>query len=231
MGLDLWDVKISDAVSAISEQQAFGDPVKFRELFGTYTEPSTGNTYWAFRSSSVNIGQAHNRGVDWDITGRYRFGFGNLSATLNGTRMLKADYTTPGTSNQWTNSLDYFGINNAVTFKNIVRLAVSLDSGSLTNTVIANYRNGYTDAEATVRNTTTNANETLRMQVPSFTTFDGQARFRFNEALTLRAGVKNLFDREPPLSLRASSGHQVGFDPRYADPLGRQVYVLGNYKF
>jgi len=231
LGLDLWDVKISDAVSAISEQQAFADPVTFRQLFGTYTEPSTGNTYWAFRSSSVNIGQAHNRGVDWDITGRYRFGFGNLTATLNGTRMLKADYTTPGTSNQWTNSLDYFGINNAVTFKNIVRLAVSLDTGSLGNTVIANYRNGYTDAEATVRNTATNANELLRMEVPSFTTFDWQARWRFNDALTLRAGVKNLFDREPPLSLRASSGHQVGFDPRYADPLGRQAYLLGNYKF
>ena len=231
-GLDLWDVKIKDAVSSVSEQQAWADPVTFRELFKTYTEPSTGNTYWAFLRSSVNIGQTHNRGIDWDMTTRQRFGFGNLTTTLNGTYMLKADYTRPGTSDQWTNSLNYFGINNAVTFRHIVRLSTTLDTGKLSNTLLVNYRNGYTDAAATVRNLDTNKNETnFRLEVPSFTTFDWQGRYAVNEAFMLRAGMKNIFDRKPPLSLRASSGHQVGFDPRYADPLGRQFYVTGNYKF
>jgi iron complex outermembrane receptor protein len=232
MGLDLWDVKMRDAVSAVSEIQAFADPVKFRELFGTYTEPSTGNTYWAFRSTSMNIGQTHNRGIDWDLTARQRFGFGNLTVNLNGTHMLKSDYTRPGTSNDWTNSMNYFGINNAVTFRDIARVAATLDTGKLSNSLIANYRNGYTDAAADVRDVATNAIvKDFRIEVPSFTTFDWQARFKFNEALSLRAGIKNLFDREPPLSLRNSSGHQVGFDPRYADPLGRQFYLTGNYKF
>ncbi len=44
-------------------------------------------------------------------------------------------------------------------------------------------------------------------------------------------GVKNLLDREPPLSLRASSGHQIGFDPRYADQIGRTVYLTGALAF
>jgi len=121
LGLDLWDVKMRDAVSAVSEQQAFANAAQFRDLFKYYTEPSTGNTYWAFSSSSMNIGQTHNRGVDWDITGKYRFGFGNLTSTLNGTHTLKSDYTRPGTSDDWTNSMNYFGINNAVTFRNIAR--------------------------------------------------------------------------------------------------------------
>jgi iron complex outermembrane receptor protein len=43
--------------------------------------------------------------------------------------------------------------------------------------------------------------------------------------------VKNLADRNPPLSLRSSSGHQVGYDPRYADPMGRTFYMTGNYSF
>lgn len=233
MGLDLWDVKIRDAVSAISEQQAFAEPAKFAELFkSTYTEPSTGITYAAFTSSSVNIGRAHNRGIDWDITARQRFGFGNLSATLNGTHMLKSDYTRPGTADDYVNSMNYFGINNAVTFRNIVRLITTLDTGSLSNSIIVNYRNGYTDAAADVRDVAANTIvRNFRLEVPSFTTFDWQARFKFTDAITLRAGIKNLFDREPPLSLRNSSGHQVGYDPRYADPLGRQFYLTGNYKF
>ena len=231
MGLDLWDVTIRDAVSGISEQQAFGDPVKFRELFTTYTEPSTGNTYWAFKSLSVNIGRQHNRGIDWDATSRYKFDWGSFTATVNGTHMLKSDYTLPGTDNQWTNSLDFFGVNNAVTFRNLARFSGTLDTGKLSNTIMVNYRNGYTDASASVRNTATNANETIRLDVPSYATLDWQGRYRFTKAITLRLGVKNLLDKQPPLSLRASSGHQVGYDPRYADPLGRQVYVTGNYKF
>lgn len=231
VGLDLWDVKMRDAVSAISEQQAFADPVKFRDLFTTYTEPSTGNTYWAFRSTSMNIGQTHNRGIDWDVTSKYRFGFGNLTVNLNGTHTLKSDYTRPGTSDNWTNSMNYFGINNAVTFKNIARLTTTLDTGMLSNSIIVNYRNGYTDAEAEARNTTTGRLEKLRLDVPSFTTFDWQARVKLKEGFAVRAGIKNLFDREPPLSLRNSSGHQVGYDPRYASPLGRQVYLTGDYKF
>lgn len=231
MGLDLWDVTIRDAVSGISEQQAFADPVKFRDLFTTYTEPSTGNTYWAFKSLSVNIGRQHNRGIDWDLTTRYRMDWGTLSATANGTHMLRSDYTLPGTDNQWTNSMDFFGVNNGVTFRNIARFSATLETGRFSNTLTANYRNGYTDALATVRNTATNANESIRLDVPSFATLDWQGRVKFTEAITLRLGVKNLLDKQPPLSLRASSGHQVGYDPRYADALGRQAYITGNYKF
>ena len=230
-GLDLWDVKLRDAVSSISEKQAFADPVKFRDLFTTYTEPSTGNTYWAFRSAAMNIGQAHYRGIDWDMTGRHKFSFGTFTGTFNGTHMLKADYTTPGTNDQWTNSMNYFGINNAVTFRNLARFTGTLETGKLSNSITVHYRNGYTDAEATVRNTATGKNENLRLEVPSHVTVDWQGRYVWDKSMTIRLGVKNLLDRDPPLSLRNSSGHQVGYDPRYADPMGRTAYVTANYKF
>ncbi len=230
-GADLWDVKITDAVSAVSETQAFGNPALYKDLFGTYTEPSTGNTYYAFKSLSMNIGQTHNRGIDWDMTGRHKFDFGNFTANLSGTHMLKADYTVPGTKNQWTTNMNYFGITDAVTFRNLVKLNMSLETGKLTSTMVVSYRNGYTDAAASVLNVDTKALETIRLQVPSYTTVDLQGRYAFNSAVTLRAGIKNLFDREPPLSLRASSGHQVGFDPRYADPMMRSFYFTGSYKF
>jgi iron complex outermembrane receptor protein len=231
VALDLWDVKMRDAVSGISEQQAFADPVKFRDLFTTYTEPSTGNTYWAFKSLSVNIGRTHNRGIDWEAMSRYKFDWGTFTANANGTHMLKSDYTLPGTDDQWTNSVDFFGVNNSVTFRNIARFSGTLETGALSNTLTANYRNGYTDALTSVRNTATNVNESIRLDVPSYITLDWQGRYSVNKAIMIRLGVKNLLDKDPPLSLRASSGHQVGYDPRYASALGRQVYVTGNYKF
>ena len=231
IGADLWDVKMRDKVSAISEQQIFADPATFRDLFTTYTEPGTGNTYWAQKSLSINIGQTHYRGIDWDTTVTNRFGFGKLTSTLGGTYMMKADYTKAGTKNDWTSNLNIFGTDNEVVFRHIVRLTTTLETGAFTNGLIANYRNGYTDAEASVRNLTTNKNETLRLHVPSFLTFDWQGRWVMNKNASLRAGVKNIADRTPPFTLRNSSGHQVGFDPRYADPMGRTFYLTGNYTF
>ena len=230
-GADLWDVKITDAVSAVSESQAFNNPSLYRDLFGTYTEPSTGNTYYAFKSLSLNIGQTHNRGIDWDMTARKRFDFGNFTANLSGTHMLKADYTVPGTKDQWTTNMNYFGITDAVTFRNLAKLNLSLESGKLTNSVIISYRNGYTDASAEVMDAATRKLEKIRLAVPSYTTIDWQGRYVFDSKKSIRAGIKNLFDRAPPLSLRTSSGHQVGFDPRYADPMMRSFYITGQIKF
>ena len=49
--------------------------------------------------------------------------------------------------------------------------------------------------------------------------------------IELRLGVTNLLNKAPPLTLRDSSGHQVGYDPRYASPMMRTVYVTGSYTF
>ena len=230
-GADLWDVKLTNAVSEITEEQAFADPVKYATSFTTYTEPSTGNTYYAFKSLQVNIGKKEYRGIDWDMSANHKFDFGKLTAQLSGTHMLHANYTVPGSDNVYTSNMNFFGSTNEVTFRNLIKLTTTLDTGRLSNTMTVNYRNGYTDAAASVRNVDTGKNETLRLEVPSYTTVDWQARFAFDKQTTIRAGIKNLFDRAPPLSLRASSGHQIGFDPRYADPMMRSFYITGNYKF
>jgi iron complex outermembrane receptor protein len=228
---DLWDVKIRDAVSSVSEAQIFADPVKFRNLFTTFVDPGNGQTYWAKKTLSINIGQTHNQGIDWETTYRHNFAIGKLTSTLNGTYLIKSDYTRPGTDNDWVNSMNYYGINDSVSFRHVVRWSNTLDTGAFSNSLIANYRNGYTDAEATSRNVATNVLETFRVEVPSHLTFDWQGKWQATKVISLRAGVKNLADRNPPFSLRASSGHQVGFDPRYADPMGRTFYMTGNYSF
>ncbi|PHV08567.1 TonB-dependent receptor [Janthinobacterium sp. BJB412] len=230
-GADLWDVKMTDAVSAVSEQLMFSNPEKYRSLFTTIDDISTGKVYWARKRLSINIGKTHNQGVDYDLVARHRYDFGNLTANLSGTYLMKSDYTMPGDDSTWTNSMNVFGINDAVSFRHLVRASVSLETGAFTNTLTANYRNGYDDALATVRNVATNKDETFRLHVPSYTTIDWQGRFMVSKTASIRAGIKNLLNREPPLSLRSSSGHQVGFDPRYADPMLRTFYVTGNYTF
>jgi iron complex outermembrane receptor protein len=104
----------------------------------------------------------------------------------------------------------------------------------LTNILTLNWRNGYTDAPANpydVANKRILTGTPLRMEIPSYGTFDYQAKYKFTPKWDFRLGIKNLLDKEPPLSLRTSSGHQVGYDPRYADTMGRMVYINSSYNF
>ncbi|GAB1389650.1 MAG: hypothetical protein AMXMBFR78_34400 [Rubrivivax sp.] len=231
VGFDYWQVKIRDAVSGVSAPQAFANPEKYRDLFMLYKTPAEPQLYWTFISASTNIGQAINKGIDWELVGRMQTAIGRLTMGATGTYLIKSEYTRPGTQNDFTDSMGHYGENAAVSFRNVYRLTASLESGAFTNTLTMKARSGYTDQYQLVRNMVTNKNERLSLTVGDYYTFDWQGVYKVNKALEVRAGVKNLLNKKPPLTLRDSSGHQVGYDPRYADPFLRTVYVSASYDF
>jgi iron complex outermembrane receptor protein len=231
VGADYWEVKIKDAVSAVSANQAFADPQKYKDLFTLYKTPAEPQEYWTFISSSTNIGQTINKGVDWDVTARFKTPVGRLTTGLAGTYLITSSYTRPGTESDFTDSMSHYGENAAVSFRNIMRGTASLDVGRFTHTLTVKYRSGYKDINQLVRDVATNTNVRVALDVPEYTTLDWQTVFSPTKAVDLRFGVKNLTNKMPPLTLRDSSGHQVGYDPRYADPILRTVYLQGSYKF
>jgi iron complex outermembrane receptor protein len=232
IGADYWNVHITDAISGVSATQAFADPVKFASLFTTYKTPAEPQLYYAFKSVSTNIGQSKNSGVDWDIVGRTSLSFGKLTTSLAGTYVIESSYTRPGTSDDFTTSLgQYNDVSASVTFRNKIRASAILDTGAFSNSFTINAKSGYLDKPTPARNVATNLFETVTLPISTYFTADWQGVYNYNKAARLTAGVKNLLNKEPPLSLRDSSGHQVGYDPRYADPLLRRIYVTGSYDF
>ncbi|SEL29772.1 iron complex outermembrane recepter protein [Roseateles sp. YR242] len=232
VSVDYWQVKLRDAVSAVSADQAFKDPTKYASLFTTYQLPAETNPYYAFMALSTNIGQSVYKGLDWQLEGRLNIdGLGKLTTTINGTYMIKSEYTMPGTDNVFTSSMGKYGVDASVVFRNIARATFDLNSGKVSNLIRVNYRSGYTDIAASVRDVATNQPATVQLQVPEYITFDWQGTYRYSKALDFRLGINNVTNEAPPLTLRNSSGHQVGYDPRYASPLGRTVYLSGSYNF
>jgi len=229
---DYWQVKLRDAVSAVSANQAFADPQKYSSLFTTYRTPAEKEDYYAFMALSTNIGQAIYKGIDWNFAGRLNIpDVGRLTTTIAGTYMIESSYTRAGTSDDFTDSMGHYGENAAVTFRNLFSAQFKLDTGKLSNSLTFRYRSGYKDRTQTVRDLSTGQNTTIALDVPEYFTFDYQGTYKWSKALELRLGVNNLFNKAPPLTLRDSSGHQVGYDPRYASPMMRTVYVTGSYNF
>jgi iron complex outermembrane receptor protein len=54
--------------------------------------------------------------------------------------------------------------------------------------------------------------------------------FKGVKNLTLRAGVKNITNEDPPASNQGAT-FQNGYDPRIADPYGRVYSFQASYKF
>lgn len=242
LGADVWNVQITNQVlsSGIAEQVGFANPQAYRGLFVNPYQDPAGFTTIAFGQYPLNGGVANYRGIDWDFSYRTKLPFGNLATSWVGTYMLKQDYTnTP--NGEVLSDLGKFGPDNAVVFRTQMHLSTTLQTGAMSNTLTAHYKSGYKDQPYDIGTSVFLANadgsrgastEFVGLNVPSYTTFDWQGKYDFNKAITLVAGIKNVFDRKPPLSLQnAGGGNQVGYDGRYADPLGRAFYMTGSYRF
>jgi len=151
--------------------------------------------------------------------------------------MLKADYNLPGGKQT---DLGRFGGDNNVTFRDMFRLTLGLQTGAWTNTLSVNYKSGYADQSFTADSgnvLAVNPDGSLgdgvayNGRVASYTIADWQTRWDVTDKLRLTLGVNNIFNTKPPLSLKIVGGNQVGYDGRYADPTGRAIAVGASYRF
>jgi iron complex outermembrane receptor protein len=242
IGMDVWDVKLTNQIisQGIPENLAFNNPQQYKGLFiNPYNDPA-GFTTIAQMQIPFNGGEAEYQGIDWDVSGRTGTPIGNLVARWTGTYMLKHRYNL-GPGLPFETDLGVFGPDNQVVFRTIMNLAVSLQSGALTNTLILHYKSGYKDqaypagTSVFLANPNGSQGATAAMcclNVAAYQTVDYQGTYDYNKSWRVTFGIRNLFDKNPPLSLQnAGGGNQVGYDGRYTDPIGRTLYLRGMYKF
>ena len=238
LGLDYWGVKLKNQIlSGMPEGYAFANAASLSSLFVVpFTDPAGYQTVGLLQKP-FNAGSANYQGLDWDVALNTRTPFGKITADLGGTHMLKADYELPGGKQT---DLGRFGGDNNVTFRDIWRLALGLEYGDFTHTLIVNYKSGYADQAFTADSGNVSAllpdgsegdGVAYNGHVRSYKVVDWQTRWQASKNLRVTFGITNLFDEKPPLSLKIVGGNQVGYDGRYADPTGRAIVVGANYKF
>jgi iron complex outermembrane receptor protein len=241
-GLDFWDVKITKQVlsQGIAEQVGFANPTAYAGLFVNPYQDPAGFTTIAFSQLPFNGGEAEYQGIDWDASYRTKLAFGNFAARWTGTYMMKQKYNF-GAGQPFNSNLGVYGPDQQVVFRTTMNLALSLQTGAFMNTLTAHYKSGYHDQSYPAGTSVFLANPDgslgastafAGLTVPSFTTFDWQTRYDYTKTAQLTFGIKNLFDKSPPLSLQTGGGgNMVGYDGRYYDPTGRLFYLAGSMRF
>ena len=236
IGADMWNVRLKDQINTITENTAFSNGAVYGNLFKIAPDPITGTPTLTFLSVPVNTGKANYQGLDIDGQARVQTPVGRLTSSLHATYMMKADYQSPGIPGYLT-SMSKIGSDGQVTFRYLINWSATLDTGAFSHTVQLNYKPGYTDDWIDYcRNPDADGNCTESSgsrQVKSYMLVDWQTKYNFNKDLSFTFGIKNLFDKNPPFSIidQSGTGNARGFDGRYTDPIGRQFYLVGNYKF
>lgn len=235
-GADLWWVGVKKTFGSVDENEAFNNVFKYPDLWLTYKDPVTGDTYLAYNASTTNLGNSYHSGVDVDVSSRVNTGIGRLTSNLRATYMIRS-------VEQLVAGQEYFstvGDNNpsigSVMFRWRGTWGNTLQMGRWAHTLNVNFQSGYKDYPGDVYGKDSDGSyngddRTIRLDIKKYYTLDWQTEFQMNKALKMSVGVKNLLNEKPPLSLRNNGGHMLGFDYRYFNPLGRTFQARASYDF
>jgi iron complex outermembrane receptor protein len=225
VGIDFWAIELKHAIGSLSGDDVFGDNVLYA---GVYHRNPAGDlsvdgsqcpnpaTCGYVDLRTQNLGGTKTRGVDLSANYRQRTAaWGTWTLGMNTTYVHKYEYQN-AEGGEWHQNVGVFsGSGPVFRWQNTTNLG--WNKGALSAGLSAHYKSGYVDQDPTNR-------------VASYTTFDLYGAWTQRKGFGLTVGVRNLFDRVPPLSYQ-DVGFQSGYDPRYYDPLGRTFYVRGTYTF
>lgn len=234
IGVDYWRINVKDLISPFPEQSVFGDPVAQAAKFTRCSQLSPiagpgidrtdvdvclqqGFDPIAFIDGiNENLGELKTSGIDLSFAWRSgALPIGNIGVTLDGTYITKYDYQRER-GGAFIDALGRYS-DNAPVFRWQHALQVNWTRGPWGATLAQRHKSGYRDQDPARR-------------VSSYELYDLSASYTGIKNLTLTAGVLNLFDKEPPISVQVTT-FQRGFDPRFTDPLQRSLLFRAAYKF
>lgn len=225
LGADLYRIELEKQIGSLSENDVFADPVKYANLYhrnGAGNLSTDGSqcpnpaTCGYVDLRTQNLGGLKTDGVDLTAAYRLRAGdWGNFNLGLNSTWVHRYEYQNEE-GGEWNQNVGIFsGVGPVFRWQHSA--SVNWSRGEFGGGLTARHKTGYVDQDPEFR-------------VASYTTVDGYLSWTQPKGFGVTVGVRNLFDREPPLSYQDQT-FQAGYDPRYTDAIGRTFYVRGTYTF
>ncbi len=235
VAIDLWAVRLSDQIGTLSEDDVFASPVNpiYASLYhrnaqgnlSTDGSACPGSTCGYVDLRNLNLGGVNTNGVDLSVN--YKWKMADIGAfTFGGgaTYVNKYEYQNTKTGPWNQNAGVYVGTGPVFRWQD--NFSLNWNKGDFGAGLTAHYKSSYLDSvpdQPDPDNTIT---------VASYTTFDlsGSWNNIVFKNLGMTFGVKNMFDRQPPLTYQTQT-FQAGYDPRFTDPAGRTFYLRANYSF
>jgi iron complex outermembrane receptor protein len=219
MSVDYWNIKVKDLIQPLAEQIIFGDFAKYQNLF-VYN--AAGDTLLYVIDNTNNLGELRTKGIDLSLLYRApRTPLGTLTITGDGTYVNDYKYQNEFGGAFVQGAGRYTGAKPIFRWRHNVM--VSLNTGDWSFNLANQYTSHYQDQNTSVEPEFFN-------NVKHYSTWSLSTSYTGNKQVELTVGIKNLLDEAPPFTNQITN-FQLGYDPRYTDPLGRTIYTRLVYRF
>jgi iron complex outermembrane receptor protein len=229
--VDVFQIRIDDIIAEPSTQEIVsrfraGDPA----YAGLVVVDPTTNAIERVSVVSANTGNATVRGADVGAAFRQDFGVGRLDLAFNGTYMDKFDQTSPsgaisrkvGTLIEDDGSPVLGAQDGGVVLQWKYQLSGTWTTGPWATTLALNFADDYQAGLGLLDQPN---------RIPDSYIYDANVSYSGIKNLRVNVGVKNLFDKDPPIFTPVSNQFQAGYDITQYDPRARFMYVTAAYKF
>ncbi|WP_304637568.1 MULTISPECIES: TonB-dependent receptor domain-containing protein [Pseudoalteromonas] len=175
-----------------------------------------------------NTGTQTLAGIDFKFDHRFLFAKGNLTLAFDGTHYLEFERNKPG-----SDAIEKL-IGTYRYPENVGRFSIDWDAESYYLNLGANYTSSYEDDIEGLRGREIDElaelgelNDELNRDVDDWLVWDLSAGYFINDALSIRARIDNIFDKEPPKLY----GSSRGFDSINHNAYGSRYTLSLSYRF
>ncbi len=227
--LDLWEVRKMNTIDSLS----LATLISHYSLFTNNFIRDASGALVSIDQRWVNAGEKQTRGLEAGARANGRLWDGRWGAGIDGSYLLKKrSRVVPGGA-FGPSEVGLFMYTGDLGLKWKHTAYLSYKTGPWSAMLQNVYRDGYQDQvlPGVASGKVTPAH--LDPTVNAYSVFHASVSYSGIANLTLTAGVKNLFDTDPPFAITYDSATGAGssWEPRVADPRGRSFTLMANYKF
>jgi iron complex outermembrane receptor protein len=222
--VDFWSIAVDNTIGALTIAQLLANQSFFPDRV-----IRTSNVITQLDLRADNIGSRRTQGLEVSLRGGLDALGGVFTAGLDGTYLVKKREKFLPTAPFGSSLIGVFTYAGdlGLKWKHSAFINYAVDDVMLSFSQI--YRNGYKNNALPASSSRPDYNE----RVKAYVTYNLSAAMDMNDKLRLTAGVRNVFDTDPPFAITydSNTGSGSSWEPRVADPRGRSFTLSVEAKF
>jgi iron complex outermembrane receptor protein len=231
-GMDWWTINRTGTIQSLGTTTILANHTLFP---GAITRDPITNAITKIDVRPINAGETETTGVEYTARGDMDIWGGKLIGDINVSQLLKKRSKLIATAPFGASEVGRFTRYSDIGLKWKYTASVSYKKGKWTSRLSQLYRAGYMDyiPPGILNGTFLPFATEYNPKVDEYITYNLSLTYRYNKDLTVIAGIKNLFNQDPPFSIAydTNTGAGSSWEPRIADPRGRAFTLSVQYKF
>ena len=225
--VDYWSIAVDNTIGELTLSQILPNQTFFPDRF-----ERTNGVLTLVDLRSGNFGSRRTKGIEVSLRGGFDAAGGAINVGLDGTYLLqKKEKFAPAAPYEDVIGKFTFAGDLGLRWKHNAWINFSKDNFAFNFSQL--YRSGYDNqALPGIKNGTVTRPD-FNERVKPYIIYNTSASVDIDERLRLTAGIKNLFDKDPPFAITYDSNTGAGssWEPRIADPRGRSFTLLAEVRF